>query len=317
MTHKELYLAFCEQESQLPLFFQPWWLDAVCAGRQWEVLLSFDKEGRVQAVMPYMLCSTLRLKYIQMPPQTPVQGIWIRQDKQVSLDAWREVCNDFSAQLAQLGLAYFSQQFPTGSACAIPLRDNGFKVKEQFTYLLDDNADLDKTLDSFSKNIKRQLQKSLTLHIDNTMQPEDFFRFCQDCFSQKNKTIPYTREFFLVLQKKAERTDQCAILRVQNMDNETLAAVFLVWDKQTMYFLLPCISPVHTDTGAGALLVWETIKFAHQKKLQLDFVESSKKPIVSYKQFGAQPHARYLVSKYYKGVFRLINFFRWFRDIGR
>ena len=67
MTKKELYREFCKNAPDLPIFMQDWWMDAVCAGKQWEVLLCVKTEagfqlsegegsqGEIVAVLPYLL----------------------------------------------------------------------------------------------------------------------------------------------------------------------------------------------------------------------------------------------------------------------
>ena len=77
MTNKELYRDFCHKTTHLPIFMQDWWLDAVCAGKQWDVLLSWDEQGAIQAALPYLLRQRAWMKYIIMPQQTQIGGIWI------------------------------------------------------------------------------------------------------------------------------------------------------------------------------------------------------------------------------------------------
>ena len=50
MTNKELYREFCKKNHHLPIFMQDWWLDAVCAGKEWDVMLCVkrgDEEMRL------------------------------------------------------------------------------------------------------------------------------------------------------------------------------------------------------------------------------------------------------------------------------
>lgn len=313
MTNKELYSLFCEQEA-LPLFLQPWWLDAVCAGSQWDALICMDKEGKVVAAMPYMLRSHLRRKYITMPQTTPFSGVWIRHDQQANADTQRQVAQDIAAQLAALGIAYYAQRYTMESPLPVLLKQQEFKMQEKNTYRLYDTSDLDKVLDSFSKNKKRLLQKSLTLHTDSSMEAEDFYRFYQDCLLQKGKKTAFTREFFLVLQRKAARQNQCAILRVRNAAEETLAAAFLLWDEHTLYYHISAVSPAATDEVAASLLVWEAVKVANQKGLQFDFcVNTQRRSASDCKQYGAKPYTLWRVQKYYKPLFKLFIFFQWLR----
>jgi hypothetical protein len=309
MTNKELYRELCLRTSDLPIFMQDWWMDAVCAGKQWDVLLSYDSNGNIQAAMPYLIRKKAWMKYIVMPQQTQIGGIWIAND---SRDQVTEICQDFTRQLENLGLSYYYQHYPIGSPVVDTMCTLGFKTKERVTYRIEDLSDLDKVINAFSKNKKRQLQKALSLHADMNMSAEDFYRFHVQCLQEQGKQISYSREFLLVLDRKTQRLEQSQILSICNADNEVLAAAFLVWDKQSMYYLIPCYAPAHKDSGAGALLVLEAIKLARQKGVAFDFEGSMIRGVANhYKQFGSTRTLYYGVEKYYKWYFWFANAYNW------
>ena len=184
------------------------------------------------------------------------------------------------------------------------------------TYRVDDLSDLDKVIESFSKNKKRQLQKALSLHAERTMDVEDFYRFHTQCLADRKRKISYTREFLLVLERKARRQKQCEILSICNADGQVYAAAFLVWDKKYMYYLIPSINIAYGDSGAGALLVLEAMKRAREKKVMFDFEGSMNKGTAKhYKQFGSTPTTYYGVEKYYKPIFRLAVWFQKLREL--
>lgn len=312
MTNKELYRELCLRTRDLPIFMQDWWMDAVCAGKQWDVLLSYDSNGNIQAAMPYLIRKKAWMKYIVMPQQTQIGGIWIAND---SRDQVTEICQDFTRQLENLGLSYYYQHYPIGSPAVDAMRALGFKTKERVTYRIEDLSDLDKVINAFSKNKKRQLQKALSLHADMSMSVEDFYRFHVQCLQEQGKQISYTREFLLVLHRKTQRLGQSQILSICNADNQVLAAAFLVWDKQSMYYLIPCYAPAHKDSGAGALLVLEAIKLARQKGVAFDFEGSMIRGVANhYKQFGSTRTIYYGVEKYYKWYFWFANAYNWIRE---
>lgn len=311
MTNKELYHEFCLRTSDLPIFMQDWWLDAVCAGKQWDVLLSMNKNGEIQAAMPYLLRKRAWMKYIVMPQQTQIGGIWVAGNENRVSDA----CQDLVRQLAELGLSYYYQHYPIGSPAVEAMRALGFKVKERITYRIEDLTNLDKVIDAFSKNKKRQLQKALSLHAETNMSVEDFYRFHVQCLQKQGKQISYSREFLLVLERKTTRLQQSQILTICNADNEVLAAAFLVWDKKNMYYLIPCYDPQYKDSGASALLVLEAIKLARQKGVTFDFEGSMIRGIANhYKQFGSTRTLYYSVEKYYKWYFWFANAINWIRE---
>ena len=55
MTNKERYIAWAAKQEYMPIFMQPWWMDAVCAGKEWDVLLAEDEQGEIIGAMPYLL----------------------------------------------------------------------------------------------------------------------------------------------------------------------------------------------------------------------------------------------------------------------
>ena len=315
MTNKERYRELCQHVSDMPIFMTDWWMDAVCAGKEWDVMLSIDEDGKIQAALPYLLRKRAWMKYIVMPQQTQIGGVWLRED--IRGDATRVVaiCQAFTQELGELGLSYYYQHYSTGSPAVEPMQALGFKTKERVTYRIEDLTDLDAVIKAFSKNKKRQLQKALSLHADTSMGIEDFYRFHTQCLHDQGKQISYSREFLLVLQRKTSRLQQSQILSICDADNEVLAAAFLVWDKQSMYYLIPCYAPQHKDSGAGALLVLEAIKLARRKGVAFDFEGSMIRGVANhYKQFGSTRTVYYSVEKYYKWYFWFANAINWLRE---
>ena len=305
MTNKERYIEWVAAQEYVPIFMQPWWMDAVCAGKEWDVLLAEDAEGQSLGAMPYLLRKSAWFKYIVMPQQTQIGGIWV--DAQVTGDKWKtaEVCRLLKEQLDHMGLAYYYQQYLPGSLCVEAMRGLGFTTKERVTYRVEDLSDLDAVIDKFSKNKKRQLQKALSLHADRTMEIEDFYRFHCQCLATRKRKISYSREFLLVLERKARRLGQSTVLCIRNADGEPYAAAFLVWDKKYLYYLIPAYTPAYKDSGAGALLVLEAMKLAREKQVMFDFEGSMDKGVAKhYQQFGSAPFSYFSVEKYYKPLFR-------------
>ncbi|MBR1808350.1 MAG: GNAT family N-acetyltransferase [Paludibacteraceae bacterium] len=328
MTDKEKYREFCKTRDDMPIFMQAWWMDAVCAGKQWDVMLweeespKEETEGTNQqadativAAMPYLYRNRMGMSYVLMPQETQIGGVWIREDKREDKAFLEKVADEIAERLHEMKLWYYYQQFPVDSPFPALLKERGFKVKERVTYRIEDLSDLDKVMSKFSKNKKRQLQKALTMSVDTLMPADDFYHYHKSCLAEQGKKITYTREFLLVLYLKASRTGQCKIVRLKTADGETAAAAFLVWDKKRMYYLIPCYSPQYKDSGAGALLVWESIKIARQQGVEFDFEGSMIRGVANhYKQFGPVPRAYCSVRKYYHPIFALALLFNRMRS---
>jgi hypothetical protein len=301
----------------VPLFMMPWWMDAVCAGAEWDALLAEDSEGNILGAMPYLLRKRAWFKYIIMPQMTQTGGIWVSPE--VTGDKWKtaEVCRQIKEQLDAMQLAYYYQQYTPRSLCVDAMQALGFKTRERVTYRVEDLSDLDSLIASFSKNKRRQLQKSLSLHAEHTMEVEDFYRFHSACLEARKRRISYSREFLLVLERKARRLGQCEVLTICNADKKPYAAAFLVWDKKFLYYLIPALDSAFNESGAGALLVLEAMKLAREKHVLFDFEGSMERGIAKhYKQFGSTPVTYYSVEKYYKPIFRLAVWAQKIREWG-
>ena len=265
--------------------------------------------------MPYMLCEKWLWRWIDMPKETQLSGLWLDGNRSFDVTELQYIREEVTRQLNELKLAYYYQQYPVGSPVSSMLTEKGFKIRERVTYRIEDVRDLDKVIDGFSKNKKRQLQKALSLHAEHDMTAEQFFQFHNHCIESRKKHLSYSREFLLVLEQKAHKNNRCAILSICNADHAVYAAALLVWDKQRMYYLVPCLDPDYNESGAGALLVLEAIKMARELGVAFDFEGSMISGVAKhYKQFGPTPATYYGVEKYYKWWFRFPMFFNWLRN---
>ena len=146
------------------------------------------------------------------------------------------------------------------------------------------------------------------------MSGDEFYNFHVACLAEQKKTISYSREFFLALYKAAKAHSQGHIIAVRNMDGQVLAAVFLVWDAASAYFLISSYSHANNRSGASALVVLEAMKYVRGKAKSFDFEGSMVRGIANfYKEFGAKQTVYYGVEKYYKPIFRLFLFANWLR----
>ena len=316
MTNKERYIEWVGQQDYVPLSMMPWWLDAVCAGKEWDALLAEDENGQIAGAMPYLLRKRAWFKYIVMPQLSQVGGIWVTSE--MTADKWKtaEVCRQLKEQMDTMGLAYYYQQYLPGSLCVDAMRALGFKTIERVTYRMEDLSNLDAVINSFSKNKKRQLQKALSLHVERKMEVEDFYRFMTKCLHTRKRQCSFSREFLLVLERKAHRLGQCEIISICNADGKPYAAAFLVWDAHYLYFLIPTYDPIYRESGASALLVLEAMKLAREKHVLFDFEGSMERGIANhYKQFGSTPVKYFSVERYYKPLFRLAIWFQKLREL--
>lgn len=316
MTNKERYCEWAPLQEGMPIFMQPWWLDAVCAGKEWDVLLSLDEQGEIRAALPYLFRKKWWMRWITMPPFTQFGGLWLIQnggliegtDKVVDIS---DICKDIANQIKELDLHYYYQHFPISSKAAPVMKALGFHLKERNSYRIEDLHDLNKVIDAFSKSKKRQLQRSLSLHAERGMAAEDFYRFHTNVAQLKKRKMSYTREFLLVCDRKTRRNGQGDIIAIKNADGQVYAAAYLIWDSHCMYYLIPAIDPMHKSSGAPELLVLEALKLAREKGVIFDFSsKQSRAQDNHFKQFGATKTSFHVVEKAFSFPSLFIRLFR-------
>ena len=310
---------------------QPWWLEAVCAGKEWDVMLFTREElertrnkeqgakpDEVVAVLPFLLRKRLWYKFVVMPQMTMFGGAWLSSEVQASPDMQKRLAKLITNRLRERRIAYYYQQFAVGNPMPHWLGKQRMNVEERVTYRIDNLTEA--TDEAYSKNKQRQLKKAEDLQVDYDMTAEEFYRFHTDCMNERGRRLSYSREFLLVLERKARRAGQCAILRLSNQrsavsdqpsvvsNQQTVAAAFVVWDRNYLYYLIPAYLPSAAETGASARLADEAIRLAKEKNLQFDFEGGNDDEGVAnhYRQFGSHPVSYCSVSKLYRPTFALL-----------
>ena len=67
MPAKARYYDFCRTAPDVPVFAQPWYLDACAEGGNWDVVLA-EQKGRVVAALPFFYKHKGPFRYATMPP---------------------------------------------------------------------------------------------------------------------------------------------------------------------------------------------------------------------------------------------------------
>ena len=290
MNSKEAYLSYC-QTHEVSLFMQPWWLDAVCVeGKEWRVLLS-KENGNIVGALPYLYRKKYGVK----------QGMPLQFTQLINA----EYANDLPSLIDDERLTFFFQHISYDESMAELLKRNGFVVKNRFTYRITDLSDMDAVYARFSLNKKRQIEKAkkLDLRLD-TLSATEMYDFHKQCLKKRGSEIFYSRTLFCALCEAAVAHGQGRVLAARSFQGDLLAAVFLVWDEQFCYYLVPTFDPDFAKTGASAWLTFEAIKFAQSHSQIFDFEGSMIGRIAkNYRQFGSEQYNYCKIEKCYNPLF--------------
>jgi len=311
MSNKDKYIQFCVEHPDIPIFSQPWWLDAVCP-EHWDVIM-IDKNDKIIASFPYYKIKTRKqIIYIGMPPLTQKLGPYIVYDSNKTAENKRigyehEIYNEIIEKLPKYDV--FTINFDWKYKNWLPFYWKGFKQTTRYTYILDNIKDHDSIFKNYSKSKKQPIQKAkerFTLKYD--LSKEYFYSYFTDVVCERNELIEFSKDLFYrlydaVYKYNAGRTFYCI-----DTDNNIHAINMIIWDKECAYYLLAMRSKKFNTTGGTEFLVDETIKYVSQFVNRFDFEGSMIKGVEeSYRHYGSQQVEYYNIFKYKNPVIRILR----------
>lgn len=298
MNNKEAYIAFCNRTPQLPLFLQPWWLDAVTVpdGKTWDVLLARGKDEEPEAVLPFVTGRKFGMRYAVTPQLTQYTGVWIApiQGESIAdrLSREKKLQNELIRQLGEMHLQLFDVRCPLTYTYWLPFYWAGYTQQTQYTYRIPDLSDMDQVLARFAYAKQKQLRKAreARLVIDYDMTADELYDLQCTQLSERGSRDVLSRQLVRSVVDHSRRHNQGVIVRAKDDNGRTHAAVFVVWDNNSAWELISAIHPDFRSTGASTLVVWEAMMHVADKTQAWDFEGSMIEPVEnSFRQFGAEP----------------------------
>ncbi len=294
---QQTYRAFCATApADLPLFLQDWYLDATCVDGQWDAAI-VKKGKELVAVWPYFLKKKGPWHYVAMPQLTRQMGPYIIPEYRTARHEMRLLEKLLAALPA--GLAAFEQDFNYTAANWLPLYWQGFRQTTRYSYLLN-ITNLQTVRDHLAPDYRNQkipkAAKKVLVRTGGSL--NDFQQVHDRGYARQGLPAPVSTEFLQRLDAALAEHGQREIFFARDRSTGEIHSVaYLVWDKQSAYYLLAGDDPGHRASGAGILLAWEAILYAHEvlKLPTFDFAGSMIRPIERVRrQFGAvqQPYFR-------------------------
>ncbi len=290
MTNKEKYREFCKTEKDIPIFSKDWWLDAVCGENGWDICL-VEKGGQIVASMPYCLKKDGIFNIIEMPPLTQTLGPYIKypkgQKNSKKLSWEKELMSSLIEQLPKYDV--FNQSFHHTITNWLPFYWKGFNQSTRYTYVIEWESfeNIEKKFDTDIRRRKKKAQKA-GIEVFMGEDIEKFYELNKKTYSRKGMEIFYSLEFVKNLYKKCKKKGACKIFFAKDLKGKVIAANFLVFDKNSVYYIMGGIDPEKKDLGGMDLILYESIKFAAENGKSFDFEGSMIESIEKYfRSFGA------------------------------
>jgi len=281
------------------IFQQPFWLDAVAPGA-WDVV-EVKAGGEVKARLPYVLSrSKLGMTILSMPRLTQTLGPWLApaQGKYAAqLARHKELMKALFAQLPAHDL--FSQNFHHSITNWLPLHWQGFAQTTRYTYIIERLDDLDKTWSGFDADARRDIRRAgQQLAVRSDPDIERFLDLSDVTFERQGKSLPYSPDLVRRLDTACAAQGLRQMFFAEDAGGRAHAAVYIVWDRDSAYYLMGAADPELRNSGATSLLLWEAIQFASKVTCKFDFEGSMIESIERFfRAFGAKQAPYFHISR--------------------
>lgn len=300
MNNKDLYSIFCEKNG-LPIFSQPWWLDAVSGPTHWDVAI-VQKNGTPIAAMPYFIKKKWGIKKLTMPPLTQTLGPHIRfpinQSPTNKQSFEHKIMKELIDQLPAFHL--YSQHWHARYQNWLPFYWAGFKQTTRYTYQIQQLSPNVNYIDTFRSNIRTDIKKARAKHItvSTGTNMDDFIPTHKKTFKRQHQSYPYNKAVLYRLDALLNAKKCRKLLIAKDNKNQIHAAIYIVWDATTTYYLMGAGDPDYRNSGATSLLLLHAIEYAASQSKTFDF-EGSMKPSIEtfFRAFGATQVPYFHISK--------------------
>ena len=306
---KEKYRVLCGEDNTIPMFMQPWWLDAVCKKGSWEVCLSFDNAGEINGALIYYAVKLRSLvTAIVMPELTPHTGIWLnlpnihKLKKHSQYTNTKKIVASLVAQIPQVSL--FHQKIHVGLTDWQPFFWEGYHGEIHYTYTLD-LTDTQKIYADMKGSVRTAIKKANTIvKVELCEDISAFYALCKKSLEKQSAKQPFLFETLISLDKVLQERNCRKIFLARDAEGNAHGAVYIVYDddKKSAHYLIGGSDPVLRQSGAVMLLLWQAILDAGERGYTLFDFEGSMIPTVenAFRNFGATqtPFFRITKSKY-------------------
>ena len=295
MKNKETYRRFCAAAPDLPIFLQDWYLDAVCGAENWQVALAYKGENLV-GVLPYFLKKKFHWQYVAMPPLAKMMGPYLLPEYR-SPRRETSILKNLLDQLPPL--AAFEQDFNYTAGNWLPFYWRGFRQTTRYSYVLqlDELETLLANLAPDYRNNKiPKAEAQVQVHTGGDL--EQFYLVHNASFERQGLDAPISFDLLQRLDQALAQHQSREIFWATDRQSGAIHSVaYLIWDKQSAYYLLAGDEPTLRRSGAGILIAWEAIRYSREtlKLPWFDFAGSMIQPIERVRrQFGAvqKPYSR-------------------------
>ncbi len=315
MDNKSRYIEFCRNNDDIPIFHSPWWLDIV--SDNWNVVLSFDRNGNIVGAMPYSQENKYGISVITQPKLTPYLGPLLvypeNMTKKKTLYSYENKHLDELISKLPSNKIYQYIKFLPSLDNWYPFYFTGYEQSTRYTYILEDIKKHDEIWAGLTNTLRHQIKTAMDKVIIS--QENDIFSvfsLVQESYKRQGVNYTITDDMLKKMQKELYDRGQGQIFAARDHSGQLYSAALLIWDSKKCYLLGLGTDRKYVLSYSTKLLIWELIKYASQRLDIFDF-EGSMLPGVEslFRSFGGTRTPYFEVKKYknrfVKSLFAIAN----------
>ncbi len=291
--------SFVDESPQGCIFCRSWWLKAVC--QHGFEILALRKGGRIVAGIPLPLKGKRKHAIIGMPKLTQTLGMLLAPSTKGNYEA--RLSNEMNLIEKIIDtmpkLNHFAMNFHYNFRNWLPFYWEGFEQTTRYTYIIESLKDLDKVFSDFNrskiKNIKKA-EKMVSLVED--INARDFYNNHVMSLGKQGEVMAYSYELYKKLFQVTYENHAGKTWFAIDSDKHIHAAIFVVWDNKSAYYLISSIDPDYRNSGAATLLLKTAITYVSKYTERFDFEGSMIRGVEnSFRKFGAIQTPYFSISK--------------------
>lgn len=321
-TEKQRYIVFSKDQTSLPLYMQPWWLDAVCHEGTWDVCLSYDNAGQINGALIYY-CVKLKglVPAILMPQLTPHAGVWmyIHDEHKLKLHSknmhTKRILETLIAQLPDVPI--YTQKFHHSLTDWQPFYWKNFRGETHYTYILEDISDIVAVYDDVKGSIRTDIRKAEKTIVCQKCEDIDlFYELCKKSFQKQGVRPSFSLKTLTALDNELKIRNLRQMYIAFDAEKNAHAAIYIIYQNKTAHYLIGGSDPDKRQSGAVTLLLWKAIEEASALGFTSFDFEGSMIPSVefAFRNFGAVQKPFFRISKNSNRFYEVLTlFFRNYR----
>lgn len=298
---KDKYIEITTKQSWLPIFIQPWWLDAVCQSDYWDVAI-YKKGDNILGCWPYFKTEKIGFEMAVMPKLTKFLGIYLfypdNFDISKKLSYEKEVVDQLSDQVSNF--KHLNQNFHYSFNNWLPLYWKKYSQTTQYSYVIKDCSNLDLVYDKFKPSLKKHIKKAGNqLHIFEDDNIEELHTLVSNMYNTRGKKTPYTLDLLKRIDTACDNHNCRKIFYAKNNEGVIIGGIYFIWDQQSVYYLIGGFNSKFKTSNASSALMWEGIKLASSLNKSFDFEGSMIESIERFfRTFGAEQIPYFKIKKH-------------------